>query len=228
MTTSVRDIAQRLAAVEERLVAACTRAGRRRTDVTLVAVSKLQPPAAIEAAVEAGATTFGENYVQELRSKQDALTTLDVAWHFIGSLQRNKAKDLVGRVALIHSVDSLALAEAISRRAAGVDATVDILLEVNAAGELTKGGVRADAVARLVDQVRALPALRCRGLMTMPPPADDAAASRPHFRGLAALARTLDLPELSMGMTGDFEVAVEEGATIVRVGTAIFGARPPR
>lgn len=228
MTTSMGDIASRLAAVEERLTAACARAGRRRTDVTLVAVSKFQPAAAIEAAVEAGATAFGENYVQELRAKQDALTTLDVEWHFIGSLQRNKAKDVVGRVALVHSVDSLALAGALSKRAAGVNATVDVLVEVNAAGEVSKGGVRHDAVTRLVDDVRALPALRCRGLMTMPPPADDAEASRPHFRALARLARTLDLPQLSMGMTGDFEVAVEEGATIVRVGTAIFGARPPR
>jgi pyridoxal phosphate enzyme (YggS family) len=171
---------------------------------------------------DAGARDIGENYAQELRAKQEALGDLSLRWHFIGRLQKNKAKDVVGRVVLVHSVDSIELAAALGRRAVSAGVVQDVLAEVNVGGEATKGGVAEDEVTRLVDGMRAIAGVRCVGLMTIPPPAQD---NRPHFRALAALARRLDVRELSMGMSDDYEAAIEEGATIVRVGTAIFGAR---
>lgn len=212
----------RLAAVEERISLAATRAGRMREDVTLVAVSKTHPPEVIKEAVAAGARAFGENYAQELIVKQAALARLDVAWHFIGRLQRNKAKDVAGRVALIHAVDSLELARAIARR---VTVPQDVLVQVNVAGEETKAGVAPDDLDALLDALAAVENVRVRGLMTMPPPVTDPNENRRHFRALAKLAGTRGLADLSMGMSDDFEVAIEEGATIVRVGSAIFGAR---
>lgn len=219
-------LAARLAAVRERVARAAERAGRRAEEVTLVAVGKTHPAEAIRAAVAAGARDLGENYVQELRAKQAELGELaGVRWHFVGRLQKNKAKDVVGRVALVHAVDSAELAAVLSRRAAVAAVTQDILVEVNVAGEATKAGVAPAEVPALVAAIGALPALRCVGLMTMPPPVERADDNRPYFRAVAALARALGLPQLSMGMSDDFEVAIEEGATIVRVGTAIFGER---
>jgi pyridoxal phosphate enzyme (YggS family) len=207
-------IAARIAEVRARI----DRAARGRA-VTLVAVSKTHPPAAIREAAAAGVAAFGESYAQELAGKRAALADLALEWHFIGHLQRNKVKDVAG-VSLIHGVDSLALAQAIDRRAA---APQDVLVEVNVAGEASKAGIAPGALGALLEGMAALPRVRCRGLMCIPPAGED---NRPRFRHLAELARARGLPELSMGMSDDYEVAIEEGATIVRVGTAIFGPRP--
>jgi hypothetical protein len=222
-------IAAALAAVQARIAAAARRAGRDPAAITLVAVSKTHPPEAIRAAQAAGARVFGESYVQELRAKQAALPELPAsAWHYIGRLQKNKAKDLVGRVALVHAVDSVELADVLGRRAAAAGVVQDVLLEVHLGGEASKAGAAPADVPALLAHARATAGLRCRGLMCIPPPATRPEDNRAHFRALAELARRLELPELSMGMSDDYEVAVEEGATIVRVGTAIFGARPAR
>ncbi len=194
--------------------------------VTLVAVSKTHPPEAIREAYAAGQRDFGENYVQEWRDKADALADLaDLRWHFVGGLQTNKVKYLAGRVHLVHAVDREELARELSKRFAQKGAVARVLVEVNTGGEATKGGCAPADAPRLVEAVRALPSVEVRGLMGMPPPEDD---PRPHFRTLRALRDRLGLAELSMGMSADWEIAIEEGATIVRVGTAIFGARPPR
>lgn len=228
MALSPEEIGARVAAVHARVAAACARAGREPASVRLVAASKAQPPEAVRAAHAAGQRVFGENYVQELVGKADALEDLeDLEWRFIGHLQRNKAKDVVRVARAVETVDSPRLAEALARRLPE-GRVLDVLLEVNVGGEAQKAGVAPEALGPLVDAVRGLPALRLVGLMTVPPPADDPEGSRPWFRALADLAGRWGLPELSMGMTGDFEVAIEEGATLVRVGTAIFGPRPPR
>jgi pyridoxal phosphate enzyme (YggS family) len=207
-----------LAQVKERIAGACRRAGRREGSVQLVAVSKTQPVDRLREAQAAGQKAFGENYAQELREKAGALP--GVEWHFIGALQTNKARLVAGRAALIHTCDRLALAKELSKRAAGEQR---VLLEVNVGREPQKGGALPEDVPALLAQVRALPGLRCEGLMCIPPAEGD---PRPHFRALRELAERLSLPELSMGMSADYETAIEEGATIVRVGTAIFGARP--
>jgi pyridoxal phosphate enzyme (YggS family) len=215
------------AEVKARVDAACVRAGRDPREVTLVCVSKLQPIEAVRAAAAAGATDFGENYAQELADKRAALPA--ARWHFIGRLQRNKAKLVAGQVALVHAVDSLALAEELGKRATG--SVQPVLIAVNLAAEATKGGVSAGAAAELARMITGVPGVRLDGLMTMPPPADDPEASRPFFVELRALRDRLAgelgcaLPALSMGMSGDFEVAIACGATHVRVGTAIFGQR---
>jgi pyridoxal phosphate enzyme (YggS family) len=186
--------------------------------VKLVAVSKLQPLEKLREAIAAGQRAFGENYAQELRDKHAALP--EAEWHFVGALQTNKVKLVVGRAAVIHTCDRLALAQEISKRAA---AEQRLLLEVNVGREPQKAGVLPEDAAALLDEVRALPRIRCQGLMCIPPADQD---PRPHFRALRELAVRLQLPELSMGMSADYESAVEEGATLVRVGTALFGARP--
>jgi PLP dependent protein len=194
--------------------------------VTLVAVSKTQPPEAIRAAYAAGQRDFGENYAQEWRAKADALADLgDLVWHFIGGLQTNKVKLVAGRVRWVHTVDRASLAEELSRRSAATGATTRVLLEVNVAGEASKAGCAPADVPRLAEQVSRLPGLALRGLMCIPPAEGD---PRPHFAALRALRDGLGLalPDLSMGMSGDYRIAIEEGATLVRVGTAIFGARP--
>ncbi len=227
------ELATRLAQVRGRIAAACAANGRDPGEVTLVAVSKTHPPEAVRVAHAAGQRVFGENYGQELRDKAAALADLaDLEWHFIGPLQRNKAKYVVGTAAVVQSVDSVELLDELQRRAEARGILLPCLVEVNIAGERTKSGVPRDAIADLLDAFAARPRLRCLGLMTMPPFVDDAEESRPHFRALRALRDSLATPRpgvelrhLSMGMTQDFEVAVEEGATIVRVGTAIFGAR---
>jgi pyridoxal phosphate enzyme (YggS family) len=198
------------------------------TGVTLVAVSKTQPSSAIREAWAAGQRDFGENYAQEWREKADALADLEgLVWHFIGGLQTNKAKYVAGRVGWVHTVDRLALAEELSRRCAARGASVRVLLEVNVAGEAQKAGCAPDDLPRLAQAVRALPALELRGLMCIPPAEGD---PRPQFARLRGLRDGLGLllPDLSMGMSADWEAGVAEGATIVRVGTAVFGARPPK
>jgi pyridoxal phosphate enzyme (YggS family) len=194
--------------------------------VTLIAVSKTQPAEAIREAYAAGQRHFGENYAQEWREKAEALADLpELTWHFIGSLQTNKVKYLVGRVGWVHTVDRPELARELSRRCAAAGATVKVLLEVNVGGEAQKGGCAPGDAEALAALVRTLPALELRGLTCIPPPEDD---PRPHFRALRALRDELGLQELSMGMSADWPVAVEEGATFVRVGTAIFGERAPK
>ncbi len=226
-------IAENLAAIQTRIAAACHRAGRDPGTVRLVAVSKTVPMAEVEAAVRAGQGLFGENYVQELVAKADGIS-LPVEWHFIGALQSNKVKYLRERVALIHSVDRISLAEEIDRQWGNLGRDAEILLQVNLGGEATKSGTDAAGLIELATKAAQLPHLRIRGLMALPPWEEDPEAVRPHFRRLRELARSiagLALPrttmtELSMGMSHDFEVAIEEGATLVRVGTALFGERP--
>ncbi|HET9993034.1 MAG TPA: YggS family pyridoxal phosphate-dependent enzyme [Kofleriaceae bacterium] len=224
-------IAERWAAVRASVAAACERAGRAPSEVTIVAVSKTHPASAIREAAAAGATDFGENYAQELAAKQAELGPPDgpLRWHFIGRLQRNKAKLVAGKVALVHAVDSEELAAELGKRAAQLQ---PILLAVNLAGETTKGGVTAETAPALAHRIAALANVRLDGLMTMPPPSDDPETSRPVFEALRALRDRIagelghPLPILSMGMSGDYEVAIECGATHVRIGTAIFGSRP--
>lgn len=228
-------IGARLADLLARIAAAAARAGRRPGDVGLVAVSKRHPPELVAAAARAGVTDLGENYAQELVGKMDALAgdpaARGLAWHFIGRLQRNKVRLVVGRVALIHAVDSIELAREIDRRAAEAGRVQPILIAVSAAGEAQKTGVDPDALGRLLEEIAGLSALDCAGLMTMPPWPDAPEDSRRYFRELREIRDRLatpdrPLPHLSMGTTGDLEVAVEEGATLVRVGTALFGPRP--
>jgi PLP dependent protein len=214
-----------VSAIGERLAAVRARVPPR---VTLVAVSKTQPPEAIREAYAAGQRDFGENYAQEWRDKAAALSDLrDLTWHFIGALQTNKVKYLAGQVAWVHTVDRLALAEEISRRSAARGTTTRVLVEVNVAGEASKSGCAPADVAPLAAAVSRLPGLALRGLMCIPPAEGD---PRPRFAALRALrdGLGLDLPELSMGMSGDYEAAIAEGSTMVRVGTAIFGARPAK
>jgi pyridoxal phosphate enzyme (YggS family) len=222
------EIAARLAELRDRVALAARRSGRDPSAVTVVLASKTQPPEAIRAAYAAGAREFGENYVQEAAAKQDALADLgDLRWHLIGHLQTNKVRDAASRFALIQSLDSARLAAALGR--ARPAPRMPVLIEVNAAGEASKSGAVAAEVERLIEAARA--AVEILGLMTIPPAAPDPERARPHFatlremRDRLAAATGLALSELSMGMTGDFEVAIEEGATIVRVGRAIFGER---
>ncbi len=226
-------IAENLAAVKGRIEAAARRAGRDPAAVRLVAVSKTIPVERIKEAVAAGQRLFGENYLQEAQPKIAALGD-EVSWHFVGSLQTKKAKAVVGLFDLIHSVDRLKLAQALEQAAAQQDKRQDILIQVDLAGEETKSGATPEEVVDLLNAINKLPHVQVVGLMTMPPWFGDPERVRPYFRALRELRDRLrelhitdsPLPELSMGMTGDFEVAVEEGATLVRVGTAIFGERP--
>ena len=219
-------IAERLAAVRGRIAQACAAAGRDPAEVTLVAVSKTHSADAIRAAYAAGHRDFGENYAQELRDKMRELADLpDLRWHAIGHLQANKAKYVAGK-ALVHTIDRADLARELVRRAGG---PVDGLVEVNVADEPQKSGVSPADLPALLAELRAIEGLHVAGLMCIPPDADDPEAARPHFRRLRTLRDEL-LPggALSMGMSHDYAVAIAEGATLVRVGTAIFGARPPR
>jgi len=231
-----QDIAENVRSLRARLDDAARRANRDPASVRLVAVTKTKPAWMVKAAHDAGCTVFGENYVQEALAKQDELAGLAAEWHLVGALQSNKAKLVVGRFSLLHALDSAKLAAELDKRAAAKDvARVDVLLEVNVAGESTKAGVAPEDVPALLESVRALSRVRVRGLMAMPPP-EDAESNRPRFRALAELAAKMraahlladDAMELSMGTTSDFEAAVEEGATLVRVGTALFGPREAR
>jgi pyridoxal phosphate enzyme (YggS family) len=218
-------LAANFAAVEARLAAACTRAGRARADVTLVAVSKLHPPELIRLAWELGHRDFGENYAQELRDKHAGLADCaGLRWHAIGPVQPKNAKYVARAATVFHALERLEVAQELSKRREGP--ALQCLVEVNVAGEASKAGVEPAALPEFLAAVRALPHLELVGLTAMPPLTEDPEASRPHFRALAALAKTHGLKVLSMGTTGDFEVAIEEGATLVRVGTALFGHRP--
>jgi PLP dependent protein len=221
------EIASNVERVRERIACAAERAGRRPADVLLIGVSKTVEAERIRAAVAAGVTALGENRVQEAKTKIDELGRL-AAWHLIGHLQTNKVKDALELFDVVHSVDRLELARELERRAAARGKVVDALLQVNVAAEASKGGVGPDAVGESLDAIGKLAHLRVRGLMTIPPEAERPEDARPWFRRLRELAQRHGLPELSMGMSGDFEVAVEEGATMVRVGTAIFGPRTVR
>ncbi|SDE03659.1 YggS family pyridoxal phosphate-dependent enzyme [Desulfuromonas thiophila] len=217
-------IATRLSAIRQRLEAACRRCGRAPESVQLIAVSKKQPVAAMAAAAAAGQQLFGESYVQEFIDKQQQLD-LPLEWHFIGALQSNKVKYLRGRTALIHSVDRWSLAQEIDRQWGRIGQRARILLQVNLAGETSKAGVAPDQLSELASQISTLAHVRLEGLMCLPPYAADPEQVRPWFRQLRQLAATLQLEVLSMGMSHDFEVAIEEGATLIRVGTALFGER---
>ncbi len=218
--------------VQDEIRESCLKAGRDPEEVMLIAVSKTKPKEMIEELYEAGHRDFGENYVQELREKQEALPK-DIRWHMIGHLQRNKVKYIAGYVYMIHSVDSLALAETISKEAAKHDRVIPILIEVNVAGEDTKFGVTPEEVPALAEAIGHLPNVIIRGFMTSAPFVEDPEEDRVYFRKLAHLSVDSNLKNidnskvdvLSMGMSNDFQVAVEEGATMVRVGTSIFGHR---
>ena len=218
-------------AVEEKVKEACRRAGRNRDEVTLIAVSKTKPMSMIEELLPLGVVDFGENKVQELTAKEEALPS-GLHWHMIGHLQRNKVKYIVDKAYLIHSVDSLRLAEAVSQEAVKKGVTANILIEVNVAGEDSKFGVAPEETA-LVEAISKLPNIAVKGLMTIAPFVENAEENREVFRNLRKLSVDIEekkfnnvtMAVLSMGMTGDYEVAIEEGATMVRVGTGIFGER---
>jgi len=225
-------IAENLRDVEQRICAACARAGRTRDEVTLIAVSKTKPISMIREAMACGVEHFGENKVQELSDKMEIIKE-PLHWHMIGHLQRNKVKYLMGKVELIHSVDSVHLAEQISLEAGKRKTECDILLEINIAGEGSKFGINPKEVTDHVKAIAKLPCVHIRGLMTVAPFVEKAEKNRIHFQNMKKLmvdirSQNIDnvtMDVLSMGMTGDYEVAIEEGATIVRVGTGIFGER---
>lgn len=217
------EVRENLAAVEARVAAACARAGRQRSEVTLVAVTKTFPATDADAVIAAGATDVGENKVQEARDKQP-LVRGRARWHLIGHLQSNKAKDAVRFFDLIHAVDSLPLAEKIARAAEAAGKRQQVLLQVNIGRESQKSGAEIADAEGLVRDMKGFHSIELQGLMAIPP-MGDAESTRPYFRELRAMGRDLGLAELSMGMTDDFEAAIEEGSTIIRVGRAIFGAR---
>lgn len=227
------DLPDNLKSVKERIENAAKRAGRHVNDVKLVAVTKGVEPGRIIEAVSAGIHTFGENYAQEFRLKKeiiDSAVSENVEWHFIGRLQRNKVKYLIGDVELIHSLDSVTVAREIEKKAAGLGIKAKVLIEVDTGEEETKGGVGKEDLEGFLAGLQEFPSVEVRGLMTMPPYFDDPERARPFFTALRELRDKLSvkypgLRELSMGMSGDFEVAIEEGATIVRIGSAIFGPR---
>lgn len=231
----IADIASRVARIRERVAAAAARCGRQRSEVRIVAVSKQQPAEAIQAVVDAGILDIGENYVQEARAKAVHVHG-PVRWHLVGHLQRNKAKAALELFTCIHSVDSAALLETLDARARQLGrAEVDVLFEINLGGEATKSGVSPEQVPLLFAALERCPHIRVRGFMCLPPPPQTPEQSRPYFRQLRQLRDTwagrapqrATLEELSMGMSDDFEVAIEEGATMVRIGRALFGERTP-
>ncbi len=225
-------VKENLAMVEDRVKAACDRAGRSYGSVTLVAVSKTKPVRLVEQAYEYGIRQFGENKAQEMKEKYDMLPK-NINWHFIGHLQTNKIKYVLGRAALIHSVDSMHLAEAIEAECVKKKLDADILVEVNVAQEATKSGIKTEETESLVRDIAKLPHVHVKGLMTIAPFVENAGNNRMIFRTLKELSvdiagKNIDnvsMNILSMGMTNDYEVAIEEGATHIRVGTAIFGER---
>lgn len=225
------DIPDRLEGIRDRIHEACHRAGRRADSVRLVAVTKTRSVAEIRTAVEAGVTEFGENRVQEAQSKIAAVGS-GVRWHLVGHLQKNKARKAISLFEMIHSLDSLELGRMLDRAAAELDKVQSVLIQVDLAGEETKYGLPQQDLFETLESLAELPRLRVEGLMVLPPYLDDPEEVRPFFRRLRELGekarrRRLSLGnELSMGMSHDFEVAIEEGATLVRIGTALFGPRP--
>jgi pyridoxal phosphate enzyme (YggS family) len=223
-------IAENIENVRRRVVSSCERSGRNPADVTLLAVTKTFPPGDVRSCLAAGLRDLGENYVQELVKKQAEIADPTARWHFIGHLQRNKVREIIALVHMIHSVDSIRLGEEISAQASRLGRTIDLLVEVNTSGEPTKFGVTPGATEGLVTRLKDLPAIRVVGFMTIGPFLPDPELSRPAFRILRQLQTDLrhdgfDLPHLSMGMSNDFEVAIEEGATMIRIGTLLFGKR---
>lgn len=218
---SADEIRANAAAVNARIDAACQRAGRSRSDVTLVAVTKTFPADAVTFAIDAGLTHIGENKVQEARDKKP-LVRGTARWHLIGHLQSNKAKDAVKVFDVIETVDSLDLAEKVAKAATAIGKRQDVMLQVNIGRESQKSGADPDEVESLVKAIRGIDALNLIGLMAIPPHEGD---PRPHFRALRELRDRLGLAHLSMGMSADYEIAIEEGSTLVRVGSAIFGSR---
>lgn len=225
-------VTENLQVVEEKIQKACERSERNRKDVTLIAVSKTKPVELMREAMSCGITTFGENKVQELVEKQ-AILTEDLQWHLIGHLQRNKVRQIVGKVKRIHSVDSLRLAKQIQVEYEKKNLIADILVEVNMAKEESKFGFMPEETESAIQEIATFPNIHVCGLMTIAPFVEDAEKNRIHFRNLHKLLvdinnkniDNISMSELSMGMTGDYEVAIEEGATFVRVGTGIFGSR---
>ena len=226
------DLQENLQQVEANICKACENAGRKRSDVTLIAVSKTKPIEMLQTVYDLGARDFGENKVQEMCEKMEVLPK-NIRWHMIGHLQRNKVKYIVDKVAMIHSVDSLRLAETIEKEAAKKAVIVPILIEVNVAQEESKFGLKPEEVLPLIEQIADFSHIRIKGLMTIAPYVDNAEENREIFRELKKLSvdiaakniNNVTMSVLSMGMTGDYMVAVQEGATMVRVGTGIFGAR---
>ena len=227
------DLEENIGHVRERIASACRRTGRRPEEVKLVAVSKTVPPELIRRAFEAGLHDFGENRVQEANAKRPALSDLTVTWHMVGHLQSNKAKLARELFHVVHSVDSLRLAQKLDQAAVCADDKLPVLLQVNLGDELTKSGAREEEISQLAEQVGRLKTLELRGVMGLPPFFEDPEQARPFFRRLRELAKLLEalnlpnvsMQELSMGMSHDFEIAIEEGSTTVRIGTAIFGPR---
>ena len=224
------DLAANLETIRRRIKTACDRSDREPNSLTLLAVTKTQPPETVDSAAGLGLLVCGENKVQEAKAKSP-LCSAKLRWHFIGHLQSNKCRDAVHLFQMIQGVDSLSLAQEINKRATEAAKTMPVLLEVNLAGEASKFGYQPQALLSELKQLSALPRIEVQGLLTVPPWSPDAENSRPHFRRLRELKQNCEqvlgmpLPHLSMGMTGDFEVAIEEGATIVRIGTALFGPR---
>jgi len=233
MTPDAQSPASRLVRVQDRIRRACARAGRDPGEVTLVAVSKTKPAAAVADLHKCGQRLFGESYVQEALDKIESLAGLDITWHFMGRLQKNKAKFIPGRFALVHTLDSLELAHMLHRKAEDLGLVQDVLLQVNLAAEPQKAGCDQKDLPALAEAVLGLPGLKLQGLMILPPWDQDPEKSRPWFAGLRrvrdelAAAVGAPLAQLSMGMSHDLEQAVEEGATLVRVGTDLFGERTP-
>jgi len=227
------DIPRNLKAVQQRIAETCARCGRDPGAVCLVSVTKTMSAETVRLAIQAGADLFGENYIQEAREKCGALAEYPVFWHFIGHLQTNKAKYAVKLFDLIHTVDSLRLATELDREARKIGKVQKILIQVNIGKEVSKSGIDAESAETLIRSLSVFPNLSVRGLMVIPPFFDEPERVRPYFKGLRELRDSLNKPgisgisldALSMGMTGDFEAAIEEGATLVRIGTAIFGER---
>jgi PLP dependent protein len=229
---SSSNVAIGLTAVRKRIDAAAHRAGRDPSSITLVAVSKTKPASDVAAAYAAGQRAFGENYAQELVEKSAALALPGLEWHFIGRLQSNKAKLIAGIASMVHAIDGEKLARELGKRAEARATPLDVLVEVNVGGEQSKGGITPEGLEPLLTTIEGVAGLRLRGLMSIPPHTEDPESARVFHRALRQLRDThggvTRLPVLSMGMTDDLEIAIEEGATIVRVGTAIFGPRATR
>jgi hypothetical protein len=224
------DLTANLDFIQKRIAAACDRAGREANSVTLLAVTKSHPPEVVQAAAKLGLILFGENKVQEAKAKIP-LCPGNLRWHMIGHLQSNKCRDAVELFKMIQSVDSLSLAQEINKRAEQAARTMPVLIEVNVAGEASKFGYQPEQLLAELKQINALPRIEIHGLMAVPPWSEEAEKTRPHFRRLQEIKIQCEqilgapLPHLSMGMSGDFEIAIEEGATMVRIGTELFGPR---
>lgn len=232
MSNREKELIENLSEVKEEVAQACLRAGRKPDEVTVMAVSKLHQASDIEHLYNAGHRCFGESYVQEALAKQEELAGLDIDWHFIGGLQSKKAKQVAGKFSAVHSVDSSKLASLLNKKAEALDVVQNILIQVNTACEDQKCGVTEETLPALVEEVQAYSHLKLIGLMCLPPFFGDPEGARPYFARLRMLSGGMEnlfgikMPELSMGMTGDYRVAIEEGSTMIRVGTRIFGTRP--